>query len=129
MTIKYRSQSAKIYGRTKNFPYYRLAYKVAGIRKLATYQTLSEARKKGKKILKDIHEGSQAAALSASQYRDAIAAFEQLAAYYQKTGKRISILSAVSKFTESSTKLGDRLMDEASDGYLSNVASLYLINI
>jgi integrase len=124
LTIKYRSVSARIYGRTKEFPYYRFRYKAAGKLKTITFRSLAEARKKGKKILKDIHEGSQAAALSPSQSRDAIAAFEQLDSYYKKTGKRISLLSAVSRFTEASTKLGDRPMNDAVDGYLSTVANI-----
>ncbi len=59
-------------------PYYRLAYTVAGKRRMQTFAAYSDAREAAERIVKDLAKGSQAAALTATQSRDALAAIQRL---------------------------------------------------
>lgn len=68
--------------------------------------------------------GSQAAALTANQSRDAVAAFQRLETLQQSIGRRVSLLAAVSEFAEASAKLHGRNLGEVVDGYLNTVASV-----
>ena len=101
--IRFRRVEATIYGKTVNYPFYRLTYYVAGKRHHPHFQNLygeakSEAEKNcprnsGKGVL-------QAAALTGEQSRDALAALQRLENLRQSTGRRYSILAAVSEFVE-----------------------------
>jgi integrase len=71
-----------------------------------------------------LSNGSQAPALSASQSRDALAAFERLATLHQSTGRKFSLLWAVSEFSEAVAKLGERSLGDAVTGYLHTVVSV-----
>jgi integrase len=123
--LKHRGRVlATIYGKSCNYPRYRLAYYVAGKRRLRTFNTYSEAKAEADRLVKDLASGSQAAALSVAQARAALAALERLQGFYQSTGRRVSLLSAVSEFAEASTKLHGRTMSEAVEGYLRSVASV-----
>lgn len=73
---------------------------------------------------RELAAGSQAAALTGSQSRDALAALERLEAFRQATGKRVSLLAGISAYCEAATKLNDVALSEAIEGYLSTVASV-----
>jgi integrase len=62
--------------------------------------------------------------LHPAQARDALAALERLTDFYRATGRRVSLLAAVSEFVEASGKLGGRTMGEAVEGYMRTVASV-----
>ena len=117
VTIRHRANKVKIYAPAGEFAYYRLAYTVAGKRRMQTFAAYSDARQAGERIVRELANGSQAAALSASQSRDAIAAYERLESFRQKTGLKISLLSAVSQHCEAAGKLNGRTVAEAVDGY------------
>jgi hypothetical protein len=77
MKIKYRGQVlANIYGKTKNYPFYRLSYYVAGKRKLHNFPKYGAAKAEADEKAKELYEGSQAAAFSPAQSRDALAALQ-----------------------------------------------------
>jgi len=124
VTVKHRSAKVKIYARTKNFLYYRLSYTTAGKTHRKTFKTYPLARAAAERIVRELANGSQAAALTASQSRDAIAAIERLHAYFQSTGQRTSLLGAVSEWAESKIKLNGRALGEAIEGFLSTVANV-----
>jgi integrase len=124
VTIRHRSNKAKIYAPGGKFPYYRLAYTVAGKRRMQTFAAYSAAHEAGKRLVRDLATGSQAASLTASQSRDALAAMQRLQNLYQSTGRRISLLAAVSEYAEATARLNGRTLPEAIDGYLANVASV-----
>ena len=100
VTIRHRSAKVKIYGPTKHFDYYRLASTVAGRRRMQTFANYSDARAAAQSIAREIAAGSEATALSARQSRDAVAALERLDAFHQATGRKVSLLGAVSEFCE-----------------------------
>jgi hypothetical protein len=124
VTIRHRSSKAKIYAPRGKFAYYRLAYTTAGKRRMRTFANYSAAKAAAERIVRDLANGSLAAALNATQSRDALAAFERLQGFYQASGRRVSLLGAVSEFVEASGKLGGRTLSEAVEGYLRTVATV-----
>jgi integrase len=124
VTIRHRTSKAKIYAPGGNFAYYRLAYITAGKRRMQTFAAYSDAKAAAERIVRELANGSQAAALNATQSRDALAALERLQGFYQASGRRVSLLAAVSDFVEASTKLNGRTLNEAVTGYLRTVANV-----
>ncbi|MBM3840905.1 MAG: hypothetical protein FJ398_23715 [Verrucomicrobia bacterium] len=122
--IRHRKAEATIYGKSRRYPRYRLAYYVAGQRRLRTFAVFSEAKAEAERIVRELAAGSQAAGLTGSQSRDALAALERLDAFRQATGKRVSLLAGISAFCEAATKLNGIALSEAVEGYLSTVASV-----
>jgi len=86
------------------------------------FRTYSEAKCKGDKVVADLAKGSQVAALTPGQARDTLAALERLQGFYQSTGRRVSLLAAVSEFSEAAEKLHGRGLGEVVEAYLSTVA-------
>jgi integrase len=127
--IKHRRFEATIYGKGEKYIYYRVAYYAAGKRHLRNFKTFTEAKTEAERIVRDLANGSQSAALSADQSRDAITAFEMLEAFRQAGGRRVSLPAAISEFVESSKKLGERTINEATDGFLKTVAIVSTKNI
>jgi integrase len=124
VTIKHRTSKAKIYASAGKFAYYRVAYITAGKRKMQSFAAYSDAKAAAERIVRELANGSQAAALTATQSRDALAAFERLQSFYQASGRRVSLLAAVSEFVEASGKLAGRTLDQAVTGYLRSVVSV-----
>jgi integrase len=124
VTIRHRASKAKIYRPAGKFNYYRVAFTVAGKRRMQTFAAYSDAKAAAERIVRDAANGSQAAALSASQSRDALAALQRLESFRQSTGRAVSLLAAVSVFVESSEKLHGHSFDEAVTGYLRTVVSV-----
>ncbi|MGB7770046.1 MAG: hypothetical protein WBN22_14520, partial [Verrucomicrobiia bacterium] len=88
-----------------------------------SFATYSEAKKAGEKIVNDIARGALAAILSPGQVTDALAAFERLRGYYAATGRKVSLLGAVSEFAEASGKLNGRTLGDAVEGFLRTTAT------
>ncbi len=124
VTIRYRASKVKIYAPRGKFSYYRLAYVTAGKRRMQTFTNYSEAKAAAERIARELANGSLAAALNVTQSRDAIAAFERLQSFYQASGRRVSLLAAVSEFVEASGKLGGRTLVETVEGYVRTVATV-----
>ncbi|PWU13303.1 MAG: hypothetical protein C5B50_19520 [Verrucomicrobia bacterium] len=91
---------------------------------MSSHPTYSEAKEVADGLVKDLAKGNVAAALSASQARDALAAYERLEAYRQATGRKLSLLSTVSQFCESAVKLNGYSMAEATDGFLTSIVTV-----
>ncbi len=91
---------------------------------MQTFTNYSDAKSAAERIVRDLANGSQAAALNATQSREAVAAFERLLGFFQASGRRVSLLAAVSDFVEASGKLGGRTLSEAVEGYLRTVATV-----
>ena len=122
--IRFRRVEATIYGKRPNYPFYRLAYYVAGKRVTRSFKTYGEAKTEAERLVREIADGSQAAALTGDQSRDALAALQRLENFRQSTGRRYSILAAVSEFVETLEKLQGRSLGEAVEGYLRTVAAV-----
>ena len=124
VTIRHRASKAKIYAPAGKFAYYRVAYTTAGKRKMQTFAAYSDAKTAAERIVREMANGSQAASLTASQSRDALAALERLATLHQTTGRNFSLLGAVSEFAEVVTKLGGRSVGEAVAGFLRTAVTV-----
>ncbi len=123
--IKHRGRVlAVIYGKCKGRESYRVAWQVAGQRRMASFPSYSLAKRHADALVKDLAKGSQVTALHPAQARDALAAFERLADFYRTTGRRVSLLATASEFVEAAAKLNGRTMGEAVEGYLRTVASV-----
>jgi integrase len=123
--IKHRGHVlATIYGKSKSYPAYRLAWRIAGKRRMERFQTYSEAKRRADAVAKELAQGSQSTALTSRQATDALAALERLQGFYQATGRNVSLAGAVSQFVEAAGKLNGRALAEAVDGYLATVASV-----
>jgi integrase len=124
VTIRHRSSKAKIYRPAGKFNYYRVAFTIAGKRRMQTFANYPDAKAAAERLVRDAANGSQAAALSATQSRDALAALQRLESFRQTTGRRVSLLAGISEFIEASGKLHGRTMGEAVEGYLRTVATV-----
>jgi integrase len=123
--IRYRGKVlATIYGKCKGRDSYRVAWQVAGRRRMASFPSYSLAKRHADGLVKDLAKGSQVTALQPAQARDALAALERLADYYRATGCRVSLLAGISEFVEASAKLNGRTLSEAVTGYLNTVATV-----
>ena len=123
--IKHRGRVlATIYAKCKGRDSYRVAWQVAGQRRMASFPSYSLAKRHADELVKDLAKGSQVTALHPAQARDALAALERLADFYRATGRRASLLAAVSEFVEAAGKLHGRTMGEAVEGYLRTVATV-----
>ncbi|MGD0253641.1 MAG: hypothetical protein ABSC01_13200 [Verrucomicrobiota bacterium] len=123
--IKYRGKVlAVIYGKCKGRDSYRVAWQVAGQRRMASFPSYSLAKRHADGLVKDLARGSQVTALHPAQARDALAALERLADFYRATGRRVSLLATTSEFVEASVKLNGRTLGEAVEGYLRTVANV-----
>jgi hypothetical protein len=127
--IRHRREKATIYGKSAGYAFYRLGYYVAGQRRIRSFKTYSEAKTEAERIVRDLAEGSQAAALNGEQSRDALAAMQRLDALRQSTGRRVSLLAAVSEFAEASAKAHGRNLVEIVEGYQNTVASVKRKNV
>ncbi len=128
--IKHRGRVlATIYGRSKSYPLYRVSWSVAGKRLMKAFNRYGEAKRHADKLVKDLAKGSQVTALTPGQAGDALAALERLQGFYQATGKRVSLIGAVSEFVEASGKLNGQTLAEAVEGYLRTVAAVRRMDI
>jgi hypothetical protein len=124
VTIRHRTSKAKIYAPGGKFAYYRLAYITAGKRRMQTFAAYSDAKVAAERIVREMANGSQAAELNATQSRDALATIERLQSFYQTSGRRVSLLAAVSDYVEAAGKLHGRTLNEAVTGYLRSEVSV-----
>ena len=124
VTIRHRTSKARIYAPSGKFAYYRLAYTTAGKRRMQTYAAYSDAKAAAERIVRELATGSEAAALTASQSRDALAALQLLQDFRQSSGRSFSLLAAVSGFVEAVDKLKKHSLGVAVDGFLHSVATV-----
>jgi len=113
---------ARIYRPCKGYPLYRLGWTVGGKRQLKGFPSYSAALTHGKELIKDLAKGSQAMLLTPGQAVDAMAALERLQTFYVATGRRVSLLGAVSQFCESAAKLNGHTLDQAVVSFLRTEA-------
>jgi hypothetical protein len=89
--IKYRRIEATIYCKKPKYDFYGVACCVAGKRHLRHFKTYQEAKNEAERKVREIADGSQAAALNADQSRDALAALPRLETLRQSTGASVFV--------------------------------------
>jgi len=123
--IKHRKMEAAIYAKSPKYPYYRLAYRVAGKRVVRSFQTFKAAKKEAENKVKELSTGNQTAALSAKEAADALLIRDALDNFRLATGHKVSALQAVTGYLEAVKLLpaGHNLADSVR-GFLGTVAVL-----
>jgi hypothetical protein len=125
VTIEFYDQRAKVYAPAKNFPFYRVAFKVAGKRRMLTFGNYSEAKKAAENKVKELHKGQQSSALTAKQAQDALTVRDMLAAYRQETGKLVSIVEMTGNYLSAIKQLPkDCSLLEAVRVYRQSIAAV-----
>ena len=98
VTVTHYEQRAKIYRPGANFPFYRVAFKVAGQRRMITFASYSEAKAAAEAKVKELHKGQQAAGLTAKEGHAALTIREALAHHHRDTGRKVSAVEAVTTY-------------------------------
>lgn len=65
--VRHKGQVVTIYGKSKSYPGYRVAWHVAGQRKLERFRTYGEAKRRADALVTQLAKGSNVTALSAKQ--------------------------------------------------------------
>src|SRR5947209_2324926 len=91
---------------------------------MRSFGNYSEALTYADKLVKDLANGSPAAAFTATAARDAQAALARLETYWKATGRRLSLHEAVAEYCDCAGKLNGHTLGEAVTGYLGTVASV-----
>ena len=124
-TISFRSLTAKIYGRSEAYPFYRVAIRVAGKRVVRSFATFAEAKKEAEAKLRQTATGNLSAGLSAKETADTIAIRQALSNYSQETDRRVSALEAVQTFIAAAKLLPDKVeLLEAVRAYRQTIAAV-----
>ena len=128
--VKHRNKVlAKIYRPCSGRDSYRLTWYAANKRQMKSFPTYAGpggAKEFAEALVKELAKNSQAVMLTPAQASDALAAIERLGTFYQTTGRKVSLLAAVSDYCESGAKLHGRSMTEVIEGFNRNVATVML---
>jgi integrase len=122
---------AVIYRRADGYRlYWRLRSAVDGkpASHMVDFHSYREAKRRGDQVVKDLAK-SRASGLTPGQATDAVAAFKALQAFYESTGKRLSLLESVMGYCGAVRRLGDRPVGEAIDAFLSTVATVKRVDL
>jgi integrase len=123
-TIRHRKAECKIYGKAKDYAFYRVAWRAGGQRRMKNFRTYSEAKAYADDLVKELAKGSQATALSAGQAADAITALELLQGFRQQTGQNVSLKRAIADYVEAARMLNGHTLAETVEGYMANIVSV-----
>jgi integrase len=88
------------------------------------FRFYAEAKREGDRVVTDLAKGKLAATLTPGQVTDALAALERLRGFYAATGRKFSLLGAVSEFVEAAAKLHGKTLGDAVESYLQTVATV-----
>ena len=88
------------------------------------FPTYSAAKREADKVLSDLVKGSPVTALSTGHATPALAALERLQAFYQKTGRHVSLLAGINEYCEAAEKLTGHTLAEAVERFINTVAIL-----
>ena len=110
--VKHRNKVlAKIYQPCRGRDSYRVTWYAAGRRQmksLPTYAGKGGAKAFAEALVNELAKNSQAFMLTPAQASDALAAIERLVTFHQTTGRKVSLLAAVSDYCESVAKTIDQ---------------------
>ncbi len=125
VTVEHREQRAKIYQPAKGFPFYRVAFRVAGKRRMLTFGTYGEAKAAAEAKVKELHKGQQSSALTAKESEDALTVRDALASYRQETGRKLSAVEAVQSYLAAVKMLpANSTLLEAVRSFKSSIAAV-----
>jgi integrase len=126
--VKHRNKVlAKIYQPCQGRESYRVTWYAAGKRQMKSFPTFAGrggAKEFAEAQVRELAANSQAVMLTPSQATDSLAAIERLGSFYQATGRKVSLLAAVSEYCDAAAKLNGRTLTEAVEGFSRTVATV-----
>ena len=123
VVIRQRKAEAVIYAKSGKYPYYRVAYRIAGKRILRSFQKFADARQEAESKVREISVGNQSLAPSSREATEALAIRAALDGFCRATGRRFSAAQAVTGFLDALRLLPpERNLVDAVRGYLGTVA-------
>ncbi|MHC1768159.1 MAG: tyrosine-type recombinase/integrase [Verrucomicrobiia bacterium] len=121
--VKHRGKHlATIYGKSKAYPQYRVAWSVSGKRRMKAFDHFGGkdgALTFADTLVADLAKGSRVTSLTPDQANDALAALQRLDALRIATGKRVSLHGALSEYAEAVEQLSGLVL---GDSHLSGVS-------
>jgi integrase len=120
--IRHRKVEVTIYGKKKGYPFYRIAYRVNGKRRMKSFSKYGAAKAEAEVKARELNKGSQILALTAREVTAMLAIRDALENHRRDTGRTVSALQAVTQYLHVTKLLGDRPVSEAVEGYLGTVA-------
>ena len=125
VTVEHRDQRAKIYQPAKGFPFYRVAFRVAGKRRMLTFGSYGKAKAAAEAKVKELHNGQRSSALTAKESDDALTVREALASYRLETGRKLSLVEAVQSYITAAKMLpASSTLLEAVRSFRSSIAAV-----
>jgi len=121
--IRHQKAEVTIYGKKKNYPFYRIIYRADGKRRMQHFAKYSDALKAAETKAEQLWKAHPIVALSPVQTRDAITAFQMLDAF-RPQGQRISLSTIVSEAIDLLKRAAGRSMREIGDGFMANDATI-----
>ncbi len=126
--VKHRNKVlAKVYRPCSGRDSYRVTWYAAGKRQMKSFPTYAGAggaREYAEALVKELAKQSQAIMLTPGQASDALASIERLNTFHESTGKRVSLLAAVSEYCVAAIKLHGRTMTEAVEGFAKTMGTV-----
>ena len=121
--IRHRKAEVTIYGKKKAYPFYRLAYRVNGKRRMKSFATFRETKAEADKKVRELSSGSQSLALTTKEVTAALTIREALESHHRETGRNINAIQAVTGYLDAMKLLpADHNLADAVRGYLGIVA-------
>ena len=114
-----------IYGRSKAYPRYRVAYRVAGQRKVESFRTFSEALAVANEKARELNAGNQRSLLSAREISEVLSAKVELSEYRRETGQDASFLGSVTSFLHAMRRLQGTPLSEIIDAYQHSIRMVH----
>jgi integrase len=128
--IRHRKAEVTIYGKRECYPFYRIAYRVNGQRRMQSFATYGEAKAEAEKKARELSQGSQSLALTAKEITAALSIRDALEGYYRDTGRTVTALQAVTGYLDAMKLLpANQNLGEAVRGYLGTVAVVQRIDL
>jgi integrase len=121
--IRHQKAEVTIYGKKKNYPFYRIIYRADGKRRMQHFAKYSDALKAAETKAEQLWKAHPIVALSAVQTRDAITAIQMLDAF-RPHGERIALSTIVSEAIDLLKRASGRSMREVGDGFLASLTTV-----
>jgi len=122
--IKFRRIVATIFGKTAAYPRYRVAVTVNGRRRFQGFDDFGAAKEAAEKLARELSRGSNIAALTGKEIADTIAVRDLLANHVQATGRKVTMVQAVSEYLDAARCLDLMPLSEAVQHAIRAVAGV-----
>ncbi len=89
---------------------------------MKAYATYSEAKTAADKLVEELAKGSQVPMLTPGEANDALTALGRLQRFFEETGRRVTLMEAVSQYCEAAPKANGYTLPEAMERFQTTLA-------